>query len=145
MTDSNSVIARRMASQYWGDVQYQKKRLKGVWQFDTAGHGGYIVDVAEHKELAEFAATVYIRRNSNYYNPEEQHFAAFEEDCMAAIVEWTLPQIVTEKFREQFVASDLPFDLWKERRFRILRQSLEQWNPDWLLKYPEPGRAAVRQ
>lgn len=37
---------------------------------------------------------VYTRDGSNCYRPHEQHFAAFEEDCEYAKVEWLYPDIL---------------------------------------------------
>ena len=41
---SNASIARRLASQTWGPVQFQRKAGPGIWFFSTASHGGYVVD-----------------------------------------------------------------------------------------------------
>ena len=130
-------IARRMATQFWGEVQYQKKMAEGIWWFSTAGHGGFVVDTDLRPALKEFNSRVYYGVGQRYYIDEEQHFAAFEEDCEAVKVEWTYPEIMDKISKWHSFTCSL--EQWKETRVKTLRDSLVQWNPDWLAKHPEPG------
>lgn len=128
-------IARRMAAQFWGPVQVQKKIGEGIWWFSTAGHGRIVVDTAVRTSLREFQSEVTYR--GRYCIPEEQHFAAFEEDCEACKVEWTYPSVmpaIAAMFR-----FDGELDGWIQERIAMIRESLERWNPVWLAQHPEPG------
>ena len=91
--------ARRMAAQHWGPVEKQCKVAPGIWWFSTCSHGGLIVDTDVREELRELNKPVF-KRNLAYV--EDQHFAAFEEDCQAAIVEWVYPEIIPEIQRKLF-------------------------------------------
>lgn len=137
-----AAIARRLAAQYWGPVQRQRKLSNGIWWFTTAGHGGFVVDLDVRPELKEFQSDVF-RRERLYEH--EQHFAAFEEDCMAPIVEWTYPEIMAsiqkaliEPYRS------MPFDEFVRERKEDLYSSLARWNPNWLIRYQEPGVPASK-
>lgn len=136
---NDATIARRMASQFWGEVQRQKKLLDGIWTFSTAGHGGFIVDVDKYPELAEYKSTVYINAKSNYYYPSEQHFAAFEEDCEYAKVIWAVPRVLIKLAGHYSINQDRK--QWAKEMMKSVRTSLEYWNPDFLVKHPEPGFA----
>ena len=140
MPASNDAIARRLAGQMWRNpVDHQKKLADGIWMFSTPGHGGIVVDTNIRPELASYNTEVRYHKNHAYYS--EQHFAAFEEDCMAAIVEWLYAsEIHTKAFRNMFVADDAVSDEeWFRKRIEMLRASLEMWNPDVLQKYPDPS------
>ncbi len=132
------VTARRLASQMWGtDIQRQRKLADGIWWFTTNGHGGLIVDTAVRPELNEFNTGVAYH---GHFYCNEQHFAAFEEDCMAALVEWTYPEIIPaiqKELVEPYCSQ--PTEEFIRERTMILRESLAHWNPDWLKIYPEPG------
>ena len=133
---SPAVVARRIATQFWGEVQSQRKVGDGIWWLTTAGHGGFVVDVAVRTELSEFKSEV--TRNGLVYS-DEQHFAAFEEDCMAVIVEWTYPDIMPAVQKMLCAYYDGPAKECIAERIEIMRNSLQRWNPDWLKKWPEPG------
>lgn len=129
------VIARRMAFQHWGPVERQCKLAQGIWWFSTASHGGLVVDTDVRKELQEMNSPVF-KRNLTY--AEDQHFAAFEEDCQAAIVEWIYPEIIPS-IQIKLFQDNTPVHTFAAERIAMLRDSLQCWNPDWLKKYPEPG------
>ena len=59
---------------------------------------------------------------------------------MAAIVEWTYPEIMAsiQKTLIEPMRSK-SFEEFKRERIRDLRDSLIRWNPNWLDRYPEPG------
>ena len=130
-----AIAARRMAARHWGVVQKQCKLIPGIWWFSTCSHGGLVVDTDIRKELRELNTPVF-KRGLVYV--EDQHFAAFEEDCQAAIVEWVYPEIIPEIQRKIF-GDDSSVQAFTEQRITLLRNSLRYWNPDWLEKYPEPG------
>lgn len=135
MKNESATIARRLAAQMWGPVQRQKKVGPGIWTYTTAGHGGYVVDTDIRPQFKGDETIVFIRDGSNYYHPNEQHFAAYEEDCEAAKVEWLCPDI----FRRLITLYEpnCPYEEWVRHRFELLRRSLEQWNSEWLQQHPE--------
>lgn len=137
-----AAIARRMATQFWGQVQRQCKIGNGIWWFSTAGHGGFVVDTDVRPELAEFNSEVTC--NGMVYC-KEQHFAAFEEDCMATIVEWTYPDIMPAIHKKICTLDKGPTETFVAERIETLRESLERWYPEWLEKWPEPGVKKSRQ
>ena len=58
---------------------------------------------------------------------------------MAAIVEWVYASdIYTHKFRSMYV-SDLSDEEFFQERLKLIRKSLEHWNPDVLEKWPNPN------
>lgn len=140
---NNATIARRLAAQSWGQPDRQEKLAEGIWKFDTPGHGGIVIDVCvcpEPMQFKKFNDVVYIRNNSNRYRILEQHFAAFEEDCEAQIVEWIFAdKVVTPKRQQGYLNKDLPFDEWRKWYIGCLRETLETWHPEVLEKYPVPG------
>lgn len=133
---TNSAIARRLAAQTWGEVQYQRKLGPGIWLFETAGHGGYVVDTDIRPVFRGEEADVLIRANGHYLNLSEQHFAVFEEDCEYAKVEWLCPDIF--KRLSKLYEISCPFEEWITQRRTTIRKSLERWNPEWLEKHPNP-------
>lgn len=94
-----------------------------------------MVDTKVRPQFAGDETIVYTRNGFGYYRPDEQHFAAYEEDCEAAKVEWLCPDI----FRQLGGLYNLSgsFEDWAQLRFEMLRRSLEQWNPEWLKLHPE--------
>ena len=73
-SSTNVNIARRLASQMWGEVQGQQKVLNGIWWMDCTGHGGYLVDTNLYPEFKGDEVTVFRNKRSRYYKPTEQHF-----------------------------------------------------------------------
>ena len=142
--NTSASIARRLAYQYWGEIQTQYKLAEGIWLFDTASHGGIVVDIAVHPELAEFKSTVYNHRYGKYAALyDEQHFAAFEEDCNAQIVEWTFPHLVEDRVMKRILgygskdpAHTVEIAEWRAERKGILERSLRNWHKDWLENHP---------
>ena len=134
----SSSIARRLAAQMWGTPDRQRKLADGIWDFSTPSHGGIVVDTDVRTELKSYNQQV-CKGRYVYYS--EQHFAAFEEDCMAPIVEWVYAaDIHTKKFRSYFVGDEeLTDEEYFAKRLDLIRRSLEQWNPEVLKKYPEPS------
>lgn len=132
----NSTIARRLASQMWGEVQRQKSQIPGVWWFETASHGGYVVDVDLYPELKEFTQTVYVRKGKFSYYPQEQHFAPFEEDCDYAIVEYFMFDKIIHKLYKEYLLCQkqtLSFEQFSKQYKERLEASLQEWNADWFL------------
>lgn len=131
-------IARRYAKILWGEVNHQNKLAEGVWLFDCSGHGGIIVDTDIHPSMfrGEGADQIPTKEDSGLLDLAEQHFAAYEEDCEAAKVEWLIPA-VRKKLYKHF-QTEKPFEDWWEERVQVLRDSLEQWNPGFLAQHPEP-------
>lgn len=135
----NSSIARRLASQMWGEVQSQQKLAPGIWLFDTAGHGGYVVDTNIRQELKGCETIVCTRSGGCKYRPDEQHFAQFEEDCEASKVEWLFPDMF-RKLSTNYDMQGLSLDQWIAQRREYLRSSLNRWNPEFLEKHPNPTK-----
>lgn len=140
MAKEASSIARRLASQMWGTPDRQRKLADGIWEFSTPSHGGIVVDTDVRTELKPYNQDV---SKGKYIFYSEQHFAAFEEDCMAPIVEWVYAADIyrnPKKFRSLFAGDEgLSDDEYFAKRLELIRQSLEQWNPDVLKQYPEPS------
>lgn len=136
----NASIAKRLASQMWGAPDHQCKLADGIWEFSTPRHGGIVVDTDIRTELKPYDTKV---SKGKYIYYAEQHFAAFEEDCMAPIVEWVYATDIyknPKQFRSHFVGNeDLSDEEYFSKRIALIKRSLEQWNPDVLKKYPEPG------
>ena len=98
---SNSTIAKRLATQMWGKPDHQHKLADGIWEFSTPRHGGIIVDIEVRPLLREYVTEVTLYRK--YAMDYEQHFAAFEEDCDAAIVEWVYGnEFHNKRFRSRY-------------------------------------------
>lgn len=135
MAQNTATIARRMASQWWGPVQKQEKLGDGIWWFTTASHGGLVVDTDVRTALAEFKSTVLLRKDGEWARSDEQHFAAFEEDCDAALVEWVYPSIMDKTAKSCNIGSNL-IDQWKVQRKQMLFESLSRWHADWLASHP---------
>lgn len=135
---NNISAAKRLAAKRWDTVQTQHKLADGIWQFETAGHGGIVVDTDIRPELSEWNEFVPIKIDSGVGRISEQHFAAFEEDCEAAIVEWIYAyNIWKPSFRRLFIKSGLADEEWYTKREEILKHILETYNPDILTKYPK--------
>lgn len=128
-------IARRMATQWWGTVQSQHKLADGIWMFSTAGHGGIIVDINVCPALAEHRSDVFCGRNESQLVLSEQHFAAFEEDCDAAMVEWAYPRIQNQLARIAKVEPRKRME-WVYNRKQLLARSLQRWHSDWFDAHP---------
>lgn len=129
-------IARRLASQMWGEIQGQLKVLEGIWWIDCSGHGGFILDTNLYPEFKKDEVIVTRHKNSNQYYTREQHFAPFEEDCEYAKVVWLYPQVL-DKFSKRYDLKDKTLEEWKEEILERVRKSLENWNPEFLEQYPQ--------
>lgn len=102
---SNRNLAKKLSRQRWSEVHSFKKLDKGIWYSSNAAHGGYVVDTDEvegvpHKVLEEFKSTVFIRKNSNKYRRDNQHFATFEEDNAWAVLEHHRPDLMEKQFEK---------------------------------------------
>lgn len=109
--------------------------------FSTPRHGGIVVDTDVRPDVLKVRGNtfVYLREDSEYGRCDEQHFVALEEDCEACIAEWLYAdEIITPKYHKYF-ATDKPFNEWKAERIKMIRRSLEQWNPDVLAVFPAPN------
>jgi len=135
-SSTNVNIARRLASQMWGEVQGQQKVLNGIWWMDCTGHGGYLVDTNLYPEFKGDEVTVFRNKRSRYYKPTEQHFAPFEEDCEFAKVNWLYPEVLNERSKK-YNLKDKTLEEWKEEMLDLSRRCLESWNKDFLKKYPQ--------
>ena len=134
--------ARRLAVKMWGEIQTQNKLADGIWMFSTAGHGGIIVDTdkcQEFEEMKEFVPC----SNKEHSSPtsgfvSEQHFAPFEEDCEAALVEWLYAyKIWRPAFRKLYVNSAETDEQWYKKREKMLRRTIESYHPEFIEKFPE--------
>ena len=134
-------VARRLASQKWGEVCTQRKAAPGIWWFSCSGHGGYIVDTDVHPEAAvicgkDYTDTVYARYSTKHWDgrfwPSEQHFACFEEDCDWAVCEALYLMRYPEGFRRAYGANAGAGDAeWAARRLeRAVVPTLARWHPE---------------
>ena len=133
-----ATIARRMSSQLWGEVNSQLKVAEGIWLYSNSGHGGFIVDTNVYPELRGYESVVYIRNNSSYYRPSEQHFAPFEEDCEFAKIIWLYPKVL-KKMSKLYTLGDRTYKEWESDMLRLAKESLEQWNKEFLSANPTHG------
>ena len=135
----NAHIARRLATQIWGDVHSQKYVREGIWSFSTCSHGGYILDLDCYPEFydkfKQFCQFVRVSKEAHSGRRSEQHFAAFEEDCDFAVLEYVLLDLMAPMFANNRNVLDSEYEeFYNEYRSSLLR-SLEMWNKEWLLKY----------
>lgn len=135
---NNLTIARRLASQMWGKPDHQHRLVDGIWKFSTPSHGGIIVDIEVRPLLREYRTEV--TRYKNHAMNHEQHFAAFEEDCDAAIVEWIYGnEFHNKRFRSRYRSNpELSDKEFFEKRLQIIKEILKRWHPEVLEKWPEP-------
>ena len=74
----------------WGQSQHSREFATGIVLHSTAGHGGFVLSAARHKELqAKFKFETFAG-GSNY-----------EEDCDAAVVVVAFPQFFTEEQQQR--------------------------------------------
>lgn len=141
MKNKDVTIARRLASQMWGQPDMQKKLAEGIWLFETPRHGGIVVDAAIRPAILKVCQVteVLIRAESKWKRPSEQHFVALEEDCCACIAEWLFAEDVITDSLYRMYDTFLPFAEWKAKRLKCIRKSLEMWNPDVLTTFPNPN------
>lgn len=137
-------IARRCASQAWGTVNHQYKLCCGIWWFSCSNHGGFVVDTDLWPQLKhECEPIIYLNlkemeRNRGGYDPKEQHFASYEEDCDYAKVEWLVPDVKRSVAKRYGVSGQKDIETWYTKRIISLKSSLEQFNPDFLKAHPIP-------
>lgn len=143
MAKSTATTARKLAAQYWGQPDSQKKLAEGIWMFSTPGHGGIVVDTDIRPEILKVKelSFVYTRAGSEFGYRNEQHFVALEEDCDACIAEWLYSEdIITPKYFRLYVHKEgEAFEEWKEKRLQCIKESLQMWNPEVLKVFPYPN------
>lgn len=115
----NSQLARRLATQLWGEVNWQKKFMEGAWCFSCSGHGGYIVDLDLHPQFAKFYSELTYK--TKYMRPAEQHFAALEEDCDFALFEYSYIEVFMK---------DFPIDK-RDDYINRLANVINEFHADW--------------
>ena len=115
----NNLQARRLAYQLWGEVNVQKKVMKGAWYFSCSGHGGYIVDLDSHPQFAKFYRELTYK--TKYMRPSEQHFAALEEDCDFALFEYSYIEVFMK---------DLPIEK-RDDYIKSLASTIGEYYADW--------------
>lgn len=98
----------------WGSVQHCKALCPGIFEVDTASHGGVMV----HERLA-----------AGILSPEAREsgwsvggYLCYEEDCDAAIVK---RELMDKKLWEPSHAAD------KSAYSAMLDESLKHWNPEY--------------
>lgn len=77
----------------WGPSQHQHKITEGVYEVDTAGHGGILVDVDVAPELLSPAA---IERGWHW-----GQWYAYEEDCLWAFFAYEQPGLYAAARKKQ--------------------------------------------
>ena len=99
----------------WGTVQHREKLAEGVYEVDTARHGGIMVhhSVAD-KYLSEKVKVAFSGRL-------EYGWYHFEEDCNWAVFAHENKKIIPKRFK------DNP-EKWNE----IAEASLKMWHPEFL-------------
>lgn len=83
-SSGNLRMCRNIAREYWGDVQIEEMLKDGVYCFNTAGHGGYVVDgnVFNIDRIPE-----------RFLYDKNKKFAVFEEDSDWAVLLYYYPEI----------------------------------------------------
>lgn len=134
--------ARKLASQMWGEVQHQKKIVDGIWWFDTASHGGYIVDTEVYRQFAHMNQLVLRTKNSHYGLIDEQGFAPFEEDCDAMLIEYMFSSAIAPDYYQNYkrnVREKLEDIMGYEEFLKEFREKrlncLKHWRPEWVSRY----------
>ncbi len=136
MSRESYAIAGSVATQQWGKVTSRRKLCDGVYLFDTEGHGGVVVDTEVHPEMSMFNVFVECGKGGQGYT-SEQHFAAFEEDCMVAVPYYLLfDKTHTKKFFETCYGGRGKYEDWLFSQNQYIVSSLGRWNPVFL-KYQE--------
>lgn len=93
----------------WGQIQHQHKLAGGVYEVDTASHGGIIVSTkVADRYLSHLAKEIAGEPKYGYYH--------FEEDCDWAVFAYENPTIVRAEMRKYYM------------------ESLKRWNSDYLYK-----------
>lgn len=124
------LVARKLAKQQWGEVQRQEKYGEGVWWFDCCAHGGYIVDTDIYEFLREFNEFIYCGKNGRYGYAEEQHFAAFEEDCDFNIINYVLFDKIGKKLYKYRKNEAQSFEEFKKEILRESEANIKTWHPE---------------
>lgn len=89
----DSEKARRAAYAEWGNINTQRKVMKGVYRFDTWGHGGYIA-VIRSDEVQPWMDVVHRWSDGSVT-------VAFEEDCnWSRLIIWK-PEVARAEFEKQ--------------------------------------------
>lgn len=86
-----------IAEDEWGDdVIIDGTEVDGIYDVQTARHGGYLVDINLYPELAEFGAKT-----------RHENINAFEEDYEALKVLWLFPQLLRDKEAKWLTADNV--------------------------------------
>jgi hypothetical protein len=100
----------------WGASQHQHKITEGVYEVDTAGHGGILVSIAAATHLLSPKAIERGWRWSQWY--------AYEEDCDWALFAYEQPALYTAARTKQGCTPRTAEDMQQ-----IARGCLERWHP----------------
>jgi hypothetical protein len=98
----------------WGIIQSSTKLSEGVYQVNTSGHGGIVLE----PESARNLLPPYVLKLADKYRGKY----CFEEDCAASLVAFHAPQL----FVRLIDASD--YDEWMESH----RATLQKYYPELL-------------
>lgn len=106
----------------WGPSQHSHKITEGVYEVDTAGHGGVMVGTAVATQLLSPAAIEHGWKWGSWY--------AYEEDCDWAIFAYEQPEL--------YAAARNALDGYTQRTpeetKQIARDTLARWCLDYLIK-----------
>ena len=90
----------------WGETQYEEFLASGVFNVETASHGGIVVK--------DNVANIYLSKEAKKAARFDAHHYYFEEDCDWAIFAFENPTIVPQKW------------------LQYVEDALESWNKEYV-------------
>jgi hypothetical protein len=102
----HSPDARRFTTSPWGAVEHVTQLAEGIWQIDTASHGGIFLS---DQRMAEMPVE---RRETKYSKG-----GWFEEDCDWALVAVTFPDAFKDEHVE--IAREIVRNFHPAARMRV--------------------------
>lgn len=105
----------------WGPSQHQYKIAEGVWEVDTAGHGGILLTPAAALRLLSPAARERGWRTGQWL--------AYEEDCDWALFAYEQPELYAATYNAQRPGQP---PRTPEQIRAMARESLARWHTAYL-------------
>jgi len=81
----------------WGEIHHISTMAEGIWEVDTAGHGGIMI----HRDVAEKRLSVAAKKEENTpycYTGKNASYYAYEEDAG-----WAIPANEIKEIREYYI------------------------------------------
>jgi hypothetical protein len=115
---ATSANFRTACRQLWGEAQTQKTLAPGVIAFDTAGHGGIIVDPAVfplNPKLADGMWSKPIQWTFTSTGEVAVSLVPFEEDADITALLYHHPELIEPAVRKHYIGEGFGPDYWAER------------------------------